>query len=168
MAYVLTFNKRVTLDGYVYPAGAIVPAGVLTTAKLRSLRDSNWIVETREEELQAVEPYPVPDLDPRVVAAARDHAETKRREYEAALRSLTSLEASVEADRASVTRPTDEPQQTVDLSEVAVESEKPKGRGGRKAAEPEQTAPASAETAEATPDADDEPPAEPALPPHLS
>lgn len=91
--YVLVFRRPVQLDGLTYPAGSIVPKGALPEGKLRSLLDGHWIEERREDELEAVpSPHRVPSIDPRVLAAAREHAETKRREYEAAQRYLESVE----------------------------------------------------------------------------
>lgn len=127
MATLLVFAREVTLEGLIYPAGAIVPAGVLSLPKLMSLRQSNRIVEVREEELrEVVFPHRPAQLDPKVLQEAVAHRDKVRRELDAAEALVRSLEAVKAADEAPIDPYEPETRGVeVDLRDVAAEPEAP-------------------------------------------
>lgn len=99
MATYLVFARETTLEGLVYPPGAIVPAGALTLTRLRSLRDSNRIIEVREEDLKAiVYPHRPNQLDPRLLMEAEARVAQKKQELALAQEYYDSILAIREED----------------------------------------------------------------------
>lgn len=127
MALVLVFNKEATLDGLVYPAGALVPAGVLRPSMLTSLRDSKRIIEVREEDLsngQIPLPHRVPTMDEAVVTHAKGHRDQTKREFDAAEKHYKELKAIWDADHAPIAETVPETAgTTTDFSEFALKPE---------------------------------------------
>lgn len=139
MATLLVWAKDTTLEGLIYPAGSVVPAGALNLTRLRSLRESNRILEVREEDVKPVSPHRPNTMDPRLIQEAEARVEQKKNELKIAKDYLASLEAEQE----ELLRPIEESEPErrgieVDLEDVAKPKEKPtvEANTGSKVQEP--------------------------------
>ena len=101
--FLLVTHREMTIDGLIYPPGAVVPAGVIEPRQLSHLRDSGWIIEVRAEEvLDRPLPHRVSRVDDLDILRAKNLVAERERELVRARADLRGLEAIRAEDMAPI------------------------------------------------------------------